>query len=117
MAAMSGLPPDVNRGPEMVRAIWIMDGIAAVVVALRIFTSGYVQRRVGWSDGFMVLALVSRRPRYRLNFYELTSVMPTDPWYCKQRSHHSFGLVGLGSTYNVSVRGANRQCYEISDHC
>ena len=66
MAAMSGLPPDVNRGPEMLRAIWIMDGIAAVVVALRLFTSGYVHRRVDWSDGFMVLALVSHQPRHTL---------------------------------------------------
>ena len=63
---MSGLPPDVNRGPEMVKAIWIMDSIAAVVVALRIFTSGFVQRRIGWSDGFMVLALVSYQQCYKL---------------------------------------------------
>ena len=50
-------------------------------------------------------------------FYVLTSVPPTDPWSGKQRSHHSIGVVGLGTTYNVSFTGANRQRHEISDHC
>jgi hypothetical protein len=42
----------------MLRAIWIMDGIAAIIIALRLVSSGFVLRKVTLPDWLMISALL-----------------------------------------------------------
>lgn len=56
------LPPDINQGPMMLRAVWIMTGIAAVIVILRLYVQLRIIRKVGLSDYLMILALVGQLP-------------------------------------------------------
>lgn len=51
-------PPNENRGPDMLRAIWAVDGIAAVIVGIRIFTSGYILRKISLPDTLIILAFI-----------------------------------------------------------
>lgn len=58
MASQGPPPPNVSAGPMMLQAIWSMDGIAAILVALRLIASGYVLRKVSIADYLMVAALL-----------------------------------------------------------
>jgi hypothetical protein len=41
----------------MLRAIWIMDGIAAIIITLRLISLGFVLRKVTLPDWLMLSAL------------------------------------------------------------
>jgi hypothetical protein len=57
---LSGLPsyPDENRGPTLLRTIWILISLSTVVVLARLYTKLIKTRRLYVDDGFLVSALV-----------------------------------------------------------
>lgn len=55
-----GLPPNANRGPMLIRAMWSMNGVAITIVILRFYTQLKVIRKLSLADYLMVVALVGR---------------------------------------------------------
>ncbi|KIV84250.1 hypothetical protein PV11_00040 [Exophiala sideris] len=60
MAASSAvdLPPNTSQAPLMLWLIWAMTAVAAVIIALRLFTSVTVLRKISLSDYLVVAALI-----------------------------------------------------------
>lgn len=59
MSATGELPPDVNRGPEILAICGSLVGVALFTVALRIWVRAAMIKHVGWDDYIMVAAMVS----------------------------------------------------------
>ena len=58
--SMSGpLPPDVNRGSELLIVIWLSLSIALLLVSLRFWIRGILRKNLGWDDYLILLASVS----------------------------------------------------------
>ena len=55
----SPLPPDVNRGPDILGAVWTLKSLAIIVVALRIWAKTRPNSMLWWDDASIVTALVS----------------------------------------------------------
>ena len=52
------LPPDTSLAPLMLGLIWSMTAVAAIIIALRLFTSMTVSRKITASDFLVIGALV-----------------------------------------------------------
>lgn len=50
--------PDDNRGPLLLRVVWILLGLSSIAVAARTYVKIRTTRRVYWDDGLMILAWV-----------------------------------------------------------
>ena len=53
------LPPDVNRGSELLIVIWPSMSIALLLVSLRFWIRGILRKNLGWDDYLILLASVS----------------------------------------------------------
>ena len=53
------LPPDVNRGSELLIVIWLTLSIALLLVSLRFWIRGILRKNLGWDDYLILLASVS----------------------------------------------------------
>ncbi|KAL0939915.1 integral membrane family protein [Colletotrichum truncatum] len=58
MADSTHLPPDINRGPEILAICGTLVGITVVIVLLRIYVRARIVRIVGWDDWCMIAATV-----------------------------------------------------------
>ena len=56
MTSPAELPPDVNRGPEILAICCTMMGLAVAVVLLRIYVRTKIIRHFGWDDWTMAAA-------------------------------------------------------------
>ena len=52
------IPPDVNRGPEILAICGSLVGVALVMVLIRIWVRIKIVRQLGWDDYFMIAAMV-----------------------------------------------------------
>ena len=52
------LPPDVNRGPEILAICGTLVGIALAMVILRIWVRAVMIKHMGWDDYIMILGMV-----------------------------------------------------------
>jgi len=50
--------PDINRGPLLLRTVWVLTSISVVVVAARFWSKWREVRRLYWDDVLMLLSLV-----------------------------------------------------------
>ena len=53
------LPPDVNRGSNLVIISWLTVSIALLLVSLRFYIRGILRKTLGWDDYLILLAIVS----------------------------------------------------------
>lgn len=58
MSTTGELPPDVNRGPEILAVCGSLCGLALLTVVLRIWVRASMIKHVGWDDWVMVAAMV-----------------------------------------------------------
>lgn len=68
------LPPDVNRGPEILGICGTLVAFALVMVVLRIWVRASMIRHVGWDDYIMIAAMVSIFLQRALTFNPLMNV-------------------------------------------
>ena len=59
MADIPELPPDINRGPEILATCGSLVGISVVIVMMRMYVRARIVRLVGWDDWCIVAATVS----------------------------------------------------------
>lgn len=52
-------PPDVNQGPGLIAAAWIMGSAGCSLLALRMYARIAIVKNVGWDDWTMIIAVVS----------------------------------------------------------
>lgn len=52
--------PDDDKGPMVLRTVWVLISISTLVVLARIYTKVRKTHRLYWDDFLMMLALVSR---------------------------------------------------------
>lgn len=52
-------PPDVNRGPGLVVAAWIMGFAGCSLLTMRMYARIAIIKKVGWDDWTMIIAVVS----------------------------------------------------------
>lgn len=60
-------PLDVNRGPGLVVAAWIMGLAGCSLLAMRMYTRTMIIKKVAWDDWTMVVAVVSFITTHYLN--------------------------------------------------
>ena len=60
MSSTTEMPPNVNKGPEILVACGICVRVALVMVILSLIVRLKVLRNPGWDDYFIVAAMVSR---------------------------------------------------------
>ena len=53
------LPPDVNRGSDLVIISWLTVSIALLLVSVRFYIRGILRKNLGWDDYLILLAIVS----------------------------------------------------------
>lgn len=53
------LPPDVNRGPDILIVKWLTVSVALLLVSLRFYVRGVLRKKLGWDDYTILLAVVS----------------------------------------------------------
>lgn len=58
MESPSALPPDENRGTTVEIVSWVFCGIAALFVALRIYSRLFTARPFDWDDAVIILAAI-----------------------------------------------------------
>ncbi|KAK2751199.1 integral membrane family protein [Colletotrichum kahawae] len=58
MADAPELPPDINRGPEILATCGSLVGISVVIVMMRMYVRARIVRLVGWDDWCIVAATV-----------------------------------------------------------
>ncbi|KAI8298358.1 hypothetical protein K4K59_002868 [Colletotrichum sp. SAR11_240] len=58
MADIPELPPDINRGPEILATCGSLVGISVVIVMMRMYVRAKIVRLVGWDDWCIVAATV-----------------------------------------------------------
>lgn len=58
MASTVEIPPNVDKGPDILIACSISVGVALVMVVLRLIVRLKVLRNVGWDDYFITAAMV-----------------------------------------------------------
>ncbi|KAF3809692.1 hypothetical protein GCG54_00005233 [Colletotrichum gloeosporioides] len=58
MADALELPPDINRGPEILATCGSLVGISVVIVMMRIYVRAKIVRLVGWDDWCILAATV-----------------------------------------------------------
>lgn len=56
-----GPPPqgDINKGPTLIAATCVVDGVTAIAVALRFFVRIRITKALGWDDWTILFAIVS----------------------------------------------------------
>ena len=54
----SALPPDQNRGPEVLAVLWTFGAVALIVVGLKIYTRLQVLKETGIDDVLIVVSAV-----------------------------------------------------------
>ncbi|KAI9722829.1 MAG: hypothetical protein M1828_004395 [Chrysothrix sp. TS-e1954] len=52
------LPPNENRGPELLAVIWTLKGLSLIVVVLRVWAKMIPARVLWWDDASIVMALI-----------------------------------------------------------
>jgi hypothetical protein len=67
-----GLPHD-NYGPQFNAAIWVLTGIAAVFLALRMYCKQIRSKKLWWDDYILFASFVSVLPRGRLRTVQGTN--------------------------------------------
>ena len=87
-ALPSGMAPDDNLGPLVLRTLWTLLAISTVIVSARIVVKCKTTRRIYWDDLLMVLALVRRIPQWLLESSMLTPRLGL--WLCTC-CHHICG--------------------------
>lgn len=66
MADAPDLPPDINRGPEILATCGGLVGVSVVIVMMRMYVRARIVRLVGWDDWCIVAATVSTVPCHLL---------------------------------------------------
>ena len=56
------LPPDINRGPDILIVKWLTVSIALLLVSLRFYVRGVLRKKLGWDDYTILLAVVRYLP-------------------------------------------------------
>ena len=56
------LPPDMNRGPELLLVSWLTVSVALLLVSLRVYIRAVSGKKVGWDDYTILLASVHYLP-------------------------------------------------------
>lgn len=58
MSSTNDVPPDVNKGPQILIACGICVAVALGMVILRLFVRLKILRNIGWDDYFIAAAMV-----------------------------------------------------------
>ncbi|KAI0114298.1 integral membrane protein [Nemania sp. FL0031] len=51
-------PPDVNKGPGLVAAAWVLGVIGSSLLVMRMYTRAFIIKKICWDDWTMVIAVV-----------------------------------------------------------
>lgn len=55
-AAPTTIPPDINRGPQILAVCGTLVGLAVAAVSLRVWVRATITRQLGWDDGLVAAA-------------------------------------------------------------